>query len=147
MFAQEIRLNEYILFAFIYQLHFEVFDFVYTAENVPSWQLSLGIARKITRHTRQIFWCFFVGVVWGIILPLFTNALWNMWTPSPFFFSSLGTSLLLQLFLVYLFVSPSVHYALLFDCTLCCRSQLFNKFIRHAFWFLSIDNFSINALC
>jgi hypothetical protein len=45
---------------------------------VRSWQLSLGIAKRFVRHIRQFSWCLFVASVWGIVLPLLTNALWNM---------------------------------------------------------------------
>lgn len=48
------------------------------SDNIQSWQLSLGIAKRFARHIRQFIWCFFVAAVWGIILPLFTNALFNM---------------------------------------------------------------------
>ncbi len=55
-----------------------VLKFAPFADNLRSWQLSLGIAKRFARHSRQLLWCFFVAAVWGIILPLFTNALFNM---------------------------------------------------------------------
>jgi len=53
-------------------------------DNIQSWQLSLGIAKRFARHIRQFIWCFFVAAVWGIILPLFTNALFNIYFSSDF---------------------------------------------------------------
>jgi hypothetical protein len=69
-----------LLFALVVVEQFVIFFLiiVFLVDNVRSWQLSLGIARRFARHIRQFLWCFFVAAVWGIILPLFTNALFNM---------------------------------------------------------------------